>query len=676
MPNNLQNENSPYLLQHSDNPVNWYPWSEIPFDIAKKLDRPVFLSIGYSSCHWCHVMEEESFTDLDTALYLNENFVSIKVDREERPDIDSIYMEALQALSGSGGWPASLFLTPDKIPFFAGTYFPLIQRGNHPNFMSVLHSIVEHYKNKQETIFEIGDQIKQMLNTNLKNGSHNIDIENILESIKTSFDKENGGFHSAPKFPQPSILEFLIFLKNNHLLYSKFISNKDIDEMIVKSLYMMATGGIYDQLGGGFHRYTVDSKWVTPHFEKMLYDNALLSSIYTKSYDFYKYNWLNFVSDDVLKYLITEMSEKNKGFFSAEDADSEGKEGKFYVWESSEFNNILDCKEIKLAKNIFNISDKGNFEGKNILTGGYPNKLNTHTNENIIDLDKLRIKLINSRNKRIPPFKDKKIITAWNGMVITGLMNKYFSNSQHKYLEKAKKTANYIYSYINKNNELPRYVINDNPFYPATLEDYAYFIEGLIEIHKGTLDYKWLDLAIELSDKVLQLYYDDFSHIMFDSSKDLKDLFVRPKSIYDNPYSSPFSKITECLYYLGSITNNNNYLQIVDRITKDILSYIKNVPMHTLSWTRLLESIKYDQKNHLVIIHENKDIDLLLKTLEINNNPNLFYFGKSIESDSNLEIFNDKKLIENKNTFYLCKSYTCNLPTNSISEIKSQIKNM
>ena len=231
-------------------------------------------------------------------------------------------------------------------------------------------------------------------------------------------------------------------------------------------------------------------------------------------------------------------------------------------------------------------------------------------------------------------------------------------------------------SYINKNNELPRYVINDNPFYPATLEDYAYFIEGLIEIHKGTLDYQWLHLAIELSDKVLQLYYDDFNHIMFDSSKDLKDLFVRPKSIYDNPYSSPFSKMTECLYYLGAVTNNNNYLQIVDRITKDIMPYIKNVPMHTLSWTRLLESIKYDQKNHLVIIHENKDIDLLLRNLKINNNPNLFYFGKSIERESDLEIFNDKNMIGNKNTFYLCKSYTCNLPTNSISEIKSQIKNM
>ena len=675
MANNLKNENSPYLLQHADNPVNWYPWSETPFEIAKKNDLPIFLSIGYSSCHWCHVMEKESFTDLNTATYLNENFISIKVDREERPDIDSIYMEALQALTGSGGWPASLFLSPDKIPFFAGTYFPLIDRGHHPSFIKVLKLIVEHYKHKKDKINEIGSQITNMLNTDLKYEpiSSNY-VEQTIKSINKSFDQKNGGFHDAPKFPQPSLLEFLIFIKQNYIQYSEIISESELDEILIKSLYKMSIGGIYDQIGGGFHRYTVDANWLTPHFEKMLYDNALLSSIYSKAYSLYQFEWLGFISDDILQYLTLSMSEKGKGFFSAEDADSEGEEGKYYTFTSNELNNIFDTNDIENAKNLFNISEQGNFEGKNILTGGISYELNTKTNDNFKNLDFLRSELFNYRDKRKHPFKDKKIITSWNGMTVSALMDQYFLKYQKIYLDKAIQTIDYITSFIGIENELPRYVINDSKFSLGTLEDYAFFIEALIKLHKGTLDYKWLNMSLVLSEKVLELFYDDSTHIMYDSSKDLEDLFTRPKSIYDNPYSSSFAKITECLYYLGSVTNNNKYINIVDQIISSVSAYINNVPMHTSSWIKLLEMIKFDRKNHLIILHDDKNIDELLMTLDLNNKSNLNYLGKSKQIGSDLEIFEDKIMIDNKTTFYLCKSYTCNLPTNSIKEIKSQVK--
>tara|TARA_Y100000817_G_scaffold89565_1_gene69697 strand:- start:4050 stop:5162 length:1113 start_codon:yes stop_codon:yes gene_type:complete len=368
------------------------------------------------------------------------------------------------------------------------------------------------------------------------------------------------------------------------------------------------------------------------------------------------------------------MSEKEKGFFSAEDADSEGEEGKYYTFSALELNNIFDSNNSKNAKTLFNISEQGNFEGKNILTGGISRQLNTKTSEDFKNLDFLRSELFNYRNKRKHPFKDKKIITSWNGMTVSALMDRYFVKYQKVYLDKAIQTIDYISSFINIENELPRYVINDNKFSLGTLEDYAFFIEALIKIHKGTLDFKWLNMSLVLTEKALELFYDDSTHTMYDSSKKLEDLFTRPKSIYDNPYTSSFAKITECIYYLGSVTNNNKYIDIVDQILFSVSAYINNVPMHTSSWVKLLEMIKFDKKNHLIILHDGKNIDDLLITLDLHNKSNLNYLGKSKQIGSDLEIFADKIMIDNKTTFYLCKSYTCNLPTNSIKEIKSQVK--
>ena len=678
MPNNLKNENSPYLLQHADNPVNWYPWSEKPFELAKKYDKPVFLSIGYSSCHWCHVMEKESFSDHTIADYMNEHFISIKVDREERPDIDSIYMESLQALSGSGGWPASLFLTPEKIPFFAGTYFPLEDRGNYPSFMRVLQSVIEYYSNKKRTVIDIGNQLIGLLQTELKNEDiPNVDyIKNALDNLVKSFDRNNGGFHNAPKFPQPHILEFLIYLKDNYPHYSSLISNEDLNEMLNISLYKMASGGIYDQIGGGFHRYSVDAKWLVPHFEKMLYDNAFLAKIYSMAHGVYSDAWMKFISDDILDYLIMQMSDKSEGFYSAEDADSEGEEGKYYVWDYDELRKTFNDKEFQLAKELFDFNDKGNFEGKNILTGGFAKANKSNKSYEIDAYNNIKSLLFNIREQRIHPFKDKKIITSWNGMTITALMQNYLLSFDEKYLNKSIDVATYINSFITENNELPRYIINSKPFYSPTLEDYAYFIEALFKLHQGTLDFKWFDIAMNLTDKVIESYWDSDSSFLYDSSNNKKDLFIRPKSLYDNPYTSSASKMTELLFLLGSITGKGEYLDIVDRLIDNMIPYINKVPMHTLSWAKLTDLRKNNKLEHLVIIHDEKKVNELVNKLNSEGATDLIYFGKSYKSKINLDIFDNKILIENKTTFYLCRSYTCKIPTTSIKDINNQIKDL
>ena len=678
MPNNLINENSPYLLQHANNPVDWYPWSDKPFELAKKYDKPVFLSIGYSSCHWCHVMEKESFSDDTIAEYMNEHFISIKVDREERPDVDSIYMESLQALSGSGGWPASLFLTPEKIPFFAGTYFPLEDRGNYPSFMRVLQSVVEYYSNKKRTVIDIGNQLIALLQTELKNEDiSDVDyIKNGLDNLVKSFDRDNGGFHNAPKFPQPHILEFLIYLKDNYTRFCSLISCKDLNEMLNISLYKMASGGIYDQLGGGFHRYSVDAKWLVPHFEKMLYDNAFLSKIYSMANGIYSETWMKFISEDILDYLIMQMSDKSEGFYASEDADSEGEEGKYYVWDYEQLRKTFNGKEFELAKGLFGFNNKGNFEGKNILTGGFTKANNSNKSYEIDEYNNIKSLLFNIREQRIPPFKDKKIITSWNGMTITALMQNYLLSFDEKYLNKSINVATYINSFITEDNELPRYIINSKPFYSPTLEDYAYFIEALFRLHQGTLEFKWLDIAMNLTDKVIESYWDSDSSFLYDSSNNKKDLFIRPKSLYDNPYTSSSSKMTELLYLLGSITGKAEYLEIVDRLIDNMIPYINKVPMHTLSWAKLTDLRKNDKLDHLVIIHDEKNLNEVLNKLNSEWASSLIYFGKSYKTKTNLDIFDHKLLIDDKNTFYLCRSYTCKMPTNSIKDINNQIKDL
>ena len=678
MSNNLKNENSPYLLQHANNPVDWYPWSEKPFELAKKYNKPVFLSIGYSSCHWCHVMEKESFSDETIAEYMNEHFVSIKVDREERPDIDSIYMESLQALAGSGGWPASLFLTPEKIPFFAGTYFPLEDRGNHPSFMRVLQSVVEYYSNKKGTVIDIGNQLIGLLKTELKNETviDSDHIKNALDNLVNSYDKENGGFHNAPKFPQPHILEFLIYLKHNHSRFASLISNEDLDKMLNTSLYKMAIGGIYDQIGGGFHRYSVDAKWLVPHFEKMLYDNAFLAKTYSMAHGIYSDTWMKFISEDILDYLITQMSDKSKGFYVSEDADSQGEEGKYYVWEYDELRKIFNDTEFQIANNLFDFNTKGNFEGKNILTGGFAKANKSKSDFGIEEYNNIRSILFSFREKRPPPFKDKKIITSWNGMTITALMQNYFLSFDEKYLNKSIDVATYINSFITENNELPRYIINSKPFYSPTLEDYAYFIEALFKLHQGTLDFKWLDIAINLTDQVIESYWDSETAFLYDSSIDVKDLFIRPKSLYDNPYTSSASKMTELLYLLGSITDNLKYLNIVDNLIENMTPYMNKVPIHTLSWAKLTDLRKYDKLDHLVIIHDEKNLKELVTKLNSERSSDLIYFAKSYKTKTNLDIFYNKVLTDDKTTFYLCRSYTCKMPTNSINDINNQIKDL
>ena len=370
------------------------------------------------------------------------------------------------------------------------------------------------------------------------------------------------------------------------------------------------------------------------------------------------------------------MSDKSEGFYSAEDADSEGEEGKYYVWDYDELRKTFNDKEFQLAKELFDFNDKGNFEGKNILTGGFAKANKSNKSYEIDAYNNIKSLLFNIREQRIPPFKDKKIITSWNGMTITALMQNYLLSFDEKYLNKSIDVATYINSFITENNELPRYIINSKPFYSPTLEDYAYCIEALFKLHQGTLDFKWLDIAMNLTDKVIESYWDSDSSFLYDSSNNKKDLFIRPKSLYDNPYTSSSSKMTELLYLLGSITGKVEYLDIVDRLIDNMIPYINKVPMHTLSWAKLTDLRKSDKLDHLVIIHDEKNVNELVNKLNSEWATDLIYFGKSYKAKTNLDILDKKILIDSKTTFYLCRSYTCKMPTNSIKDINNQIKDL
>ena len=660
--NRLKREKSEYLLQHSNNPVDWFPWCDEAFEKAKEEDKPIFLSIGYSSCHWCHVMEKESFENKETAKLLNENFISIKVDREERPDIDSLYMYSVQMINGNGGWPASIFMDYEGKPFFAGTYFPPKDHHNIPAFNTILGKIIDLYKNHRKSIDENINLVFENLNGHFSHDKKIVKINNsnlyslIEAQIKQSFDFDNGGFGDFPKFPETSKLFTLMLLEKKY-------NNEYGNKLLSITLRSMIHGGIFDQLGGGFSRYSTDKKWIVPHFEKMLYDNGLLLSTISKACKLnHQQLYINTI-EKLIDFLKNEMKSTNDLFYSSQDADSGGVEGSYYTWSYEELNNQLEKDDFNFIKNYWNISKDGDLDGKNILNVNKRNQIKSN------NLDKIKNHLLNIRNKREKPNTDKKIITSWNSLVISGLCDSYNLTQNKNYLNQAIKTANSILDNLSKDNNL-YHTQNSNKGF---LEDYSYFTKSLFDLYNSSQISKWLILAYKFNSITLKKFWDEEKQLFFDNELN-DELLIRTHNLFDPmiPNSAAIAS-TNC-YKAFKYTGKKQYLEIAIESLNSASELLSKHPLEVPNWFNLFylineENIEIfisgDRKSNFY--NQAKDYiqkKLLPTSILVSQEENDFINNLPISIGRN----NDKQT-----KIYICKNYVCDLPIDNIDDLKLKL---
>ncbi|WP_434281922.1 thioredoxin domain-containing protein [Clostridium botulinum] len=668
--NRLINEKSPYLLQHGHNPVDWYPWGEEAFEKAKIEDKPVFLSIGYSTCHWCHVMERESFEDEEVAEVLNKNFISIKVDREERPDIDSIYMNFCQAYTGSGGWPLTILMTPDKNPFFAGTYFPKWGKYNVPGIMDILRSISNLWREDKNKILEssnrILEQIERFQDNHREGELEEYIIEEAIKTLLDNFDNQYGGFGTYPKFPTAHYILFL-------LRYYYFKKDKKILDIVNKTLTSMYKGGIFDHIGFGFSRYSTDNKWLVPHFEKMLYDNALLSMAYTEAYEATKNPLFKDITEKILNYVKKSMTSDEGGFYSAEDADSEGVEGKFYLWTKEEIMDILGEEEGELYCKIYDITSKGNFENKNIA-----NLINTDlkiVDNNKDKLEKMREKLFEYREKRIHPYKDDKILTSWNALMIIAFSKAGRSFKNDNYIEIAKKSANFIIeNLMDERGTLYARIREGERGNEGFIDDYAFFLWALIELYEASFDIYYLEKSIEVADSMIDLFWHKENGGFYLYSKNSEKLLVRPKEIYDGATPSGNAVASLALNLLYYITGEDRYKYLVDKQFKFFATNIKSGPMYHL-FSVMAYMYNVLPVKEITLAYREKDEDFYKFINEVNNRYIPFSIVTLNDKSNEIEKINknikDKIAIKDKTTVYICQNYACREPITDLEEFKS-----
>ena len=681
--NHLKGEKSPYLIQHATNPVNWYPWGYEAFNMAKKQDKPIFLSIGYSTCHWCHVMAHESFEDENVAELLNSYFISIKVDREERPDIDSIYMTACQIMTGTGGWPLTIIMTSDKKPFFAGTYFPKESGFGSIGLKDLLLNVQDIWRDKREDALGSGDQIFNTITEMSDNVKGNELDEKILEKtydqLSKIFDTENGGFGDFQKFPTPHSLMFL-------LRYWKRTGNKHSLDMVLKTLDKMANGGIYDHLGFGFHRYSVDKYWLVPHFEKMLYDQALVAMLYTEAYLITGRSEHKKIAKEIYEYVLRDMTDLEGGFYSAEDADSEGVEGKFYYWTFDEIYDILDRKSADFISDIFNIKENGNFNdgyskqsNMNILhkTADY-NEIAHNMDLNSIDLeikiDKIRLKLFNEREKRVHPHKDDKILTDWNGLMIASFSKAYQVFNDPKYFKAAKNAVDFIFSKMYPRNRLMHRYRDGEVGVPGNLDDYAFMIWGLIEFYFATFDTSYLDKAKDLNSTLIEHFWDDLNGGFYFTAEDEEKVLVREKKIYDSAIPSGNSVELLNLMRLARLTENS---ELEDLVYTMEIAFSEAVQRSPTGHTQFVSGVDFalGPSYSVIIVGDDGSDDTveMLKTLRgkfIPNTTVIFKDSKKPDKASNIaESIKQKNSLNGKATAYVCTKGSCKLPTNDKSEM-------
>ncbi|KGN00805.1 thioredoxin domain-containing protein [Clostridium botulinum] len=666
-PNRLINEKSPYLLQHAHNPVDWYPWCEEAFLKAKQEDKPIFLSIGYSSCHWCHVMEKESFEDEEVAKILNDKYISIKVDREERPDVDNTYMTFCQAVTGSGGWPLTIIMTPEQKPFFAGTYFPKKSMYGRPGFIQILKQISDEWKSNKNNIINTSNELLNTMEEHISQDKSGEINENILQDavieMNYYYDNKYGGFGTAPKFPTPHKLMLL-------LIHYKVYNNKNALGMVENTLKCMYKGGIFDHIGFGFSRYSTDGKWLVPHFEKMLYDNALLAYVYTQAYQVTGKSFYKEIAEKIFTYILRDMTSPEGGFYSAEDADSEGVEGKFYVWTLDEIERILG-EEAKEFCNIYDITKNGNFEGSNI-----PNLIGKDLDD-IDKLESLRKKLFEVREKRIHPFKDDKILTAWNALMIVALAyaGRVFENQE--YINRAKKAYNFIENnLIRKDGRLLARFRHGEAAYIAYLEDYSFLVWALIELYEATFESYYLNQALYFKDEMIKLFWDEESYGFFHSGKDGEKLILNLKDSYDMAIPSGNSVAAMNLIKLSKITGDNT---LAEKAYKMIEGFGGNITESLQSHSIfLIAYMSYIRPSRQIIIAAEKE-DEVFKDMIRETNKRFMPFTTMRLNDGDLEdvipfIKNERKM-DNKTTAYICENFSCNRPVDNIEDFIKLLNN-
>ena len=680
MANRLEKETSPYLLQHKDNPVDWYPWGEEAFEKARAEDRPVLLSVGYSACHWCHVMERESFEDEATAALMNEHFVNVKVDREERPDVDSIYMSATQAMTRSGGWPMTVFMTPDGAPFYAGTYFPPVPSRGMPSFTQLLTTLVDAYENRRDEVLESANGVREYLQAATSASIPRTDVSEALldgaaASLVGQLDNRFGGFGGAPKFPQAMNLEVLL---------RRHKRNGDPAALagVEHTCRQMANGGIYDQLGGGFARYSVDEYWLVPHFEKMLYDNALLARLYLETYQVTGDAFYRRIAEETLDYVLRDMTSPEGGFYSAEDADSEGEEGKFYVWTPGEIESALGPDDAKLAARYWDVTERGNFEGKNILNVPRPpeavaREFGISTEELWDRIVGIRTKLLAKRDERVRPGLDDKILSAWNGLMLRALALAARATGRDDYREAAERNASFLLEKLKVEGRLRRSYKDGRARLNGYLEDYACVADGLVALYEATFEARWLREASAMADAMNELFWDEERGAFYDTPADHERLVTRPRDVYDNASPSGTSVAAEVLLKLALLLDRADYRARAEAIFEDLSGGMAQIPG---AFGRLLSALDFHlgRPYEVAIVGEPKapDTEALVDAVYSAYLPNKVVAGRA-ENDAEaaefIPLLADRPMRGGAATAYVCEGYACQTPTTDPEELKRQL---
>ena len=677
--NHLVDASSPYLLQHAHNPVDWYSWGEEALGAAREQDKLILLSIGYSACHWCHVMEHESFEDEETAKLMNENFINIKVDREERPDLDAIYMNFVQMTTGSGGWPLTVFLNPDQVPLYGGTYFPPEDYYGRPGFKRVLKSLAEAYRNRRHELEknreEIIQRLKQTHQWSTREGQLDEKLmQDSYSKLLHQFDNRHGGFGGSPKFPSAMALAFL-------LRYYKRTGTGAALDMVKLSLDEMARGGIYDQLGGGFHRYSVDERWLAPHFEKMLYDNAVLSRVYLEAYQVTGNPYYREIVRETLGYVQREMTDPAGGFYCAQDADSEGEEGKFYVWAPSEVEAVLGKEDAKIFDEYYDVTSSGNFEGKNILhhrmeLKGLSKSMEMSPEESKKRLDQARRKLLKAREERIKPGLDDKCLAAWNGMMLTAFAEAAFALNDATFLETALGNAEFLTSKMLVEGRLVRSWKQGKAQLNAYLEDYALVIEGLLATYQACGNVRWLEHARRLMQLQFDLFWDEQNGDFYFTSSDHESLLVRQKEYMDN--ATPSGNSVSCLNLsrLALLVGKKDYRDRAERMLRQVSGVLSQYPLAFAYWLQALDFL-FGPVQEIAVVGEASERAALLQPIRRRFLPNKVLAvmeTADTELGQKIPLLQDKATIDSRATVYVCQNYTCQQPATTPEEVEQALR--
>ncbi len=681
MANRLADETSPYLLQHKDNPVDWYPWGEEALSRAREEDKPVLLSVGYSACHWCHVMERESFEDAATAGIMNEHFVNIKVDREERPDIDSIYMSALQAMTRGGGWPMTVFMTPDGAPFYAGTYFPPVPSRGLPSFQQLLVSLADAYENRREDVLQSAASVRDYLQSSTGAAIPRAEtagaelLDAAAGSLVAQIDRRFGGFGGAPKFPQAMNLEVL--LRHHHRT-----GDRSALDGVELTLRQMANGGIYDQLGGGFARYSVDEYWLVPHFEKMLYDNALLSRLYLETYQATGDPFYRRIAEETLDYVLCDMTSDEGGFYAAEDADSEGVEGKFYVWTPDEIEAVLEPEDTKLALRYWDVTERGNFEGKNILNVPRPpeavaDEFGVSPQELWERIVRIRSRLLAEREKRVRPGRDEKVLGSWNGLMLRSFALASRVLDRDDYREAAERNAAFLLEKLKSDGRLRRSYKDGRARFNGYLEDYAMVADGLVALYEATFETRWLLEADALCEAISELFWDEGSKAFYDTPADHEKLVTRPRDIYDNAAPSGTSVTVEVLLKLALLLDRNDYRQRAESVLEELSGGLEKLPG---AFGRLLCALDFSlgQPREIALVGDPDapDTQALVSAIYARYLPNKVVAGRAPDDEEAaglIPLLADRPMRDGRATAYVCEGYACKTPTTDPEELAEQL---